>query len=382
MQQKAHRIRLNPTPEQEAAFLRAAGIARFSWNWALTQFQRVKSEGQTADWNAIKKQFRSRIDTAFPFVREVTKCAPEEAIADLRRSVLTYYQAKPKNPKLRFPKLRKRSKRIGGFGIANDKFRLDGHTVHLPKIGDVNMAEPLRFEGKVVSGRVTERAGHWFLTVVVEAEEAKQSPPQQSVGIDFGLHRFATLSDGQGVETQAPLRRSEAKLKRLQRGLARKKKGSQNRKKWKRRVGRFHERVANQRADFLHKFTTGVVQQYGVVCVEDLNLKGLCRTRLAKSFHDAGIGQAVRQLEYKQAWRGGALVKVDRFFPSSKRCHVCREVNSDLALADRRWQCSSCGTYHDRDGNAALNIEIEGLALCAGDGFLGETPVELLALVD
>src|SRR5262249_5697205 len=161
----------NPTPEQESAFLRAAGIARFAWNWSLAEYQRLKSEGKRADWNAIKKEFRSRIDAEFPFVREVTKCAPEEAIADLRRAIGTYYQAKPKNPKLRFPGLRKRSQRIGGFGLANDKFSVEGHSVRLPKVGAVNMAEPLRFAGRIINGRVTERAGRWFLTVVVEVEE-------------------------------------------------------------------------------------------------------------------------------------------------------------------------------------------------------------------
>jgi putative transposase len=137
---KAHTIRLNPTPEQEALFMRAAGIARFAWNWALIEYQRLKDAGQTVDWNALKKEFRARIEVEFPFVREVTKCAPEEAIADLRRAIGTYYQSKPKNSKLRFPKPRKRSRRIGGFGIANDKFTVAGHEVRLPKIGVVNMA--------------------------------------------------------------------------------------------------------------------------------------------------------------------------------------------------------------------------------------------------
>jgi IS605 OrfB family transposase len=376
---KAHRIRLNPTPEQENAFRRAAGIARFAWNWSLAEYQRLKTEGKTADWNAIKKEFRARIDTEFPFVREVTKCAPEEAIADLRRAIGIYYQAKPKNPTLRFPKPRKRSQRIGGFGLANDKFRVAGHTVCLPKIGVVNMAEPLRFAGKIVRGRVTERAGHWFLTVVVDVVCELQHPRSASVGIDFGLSRFATLSNGEVVETQACFRKSEAKLKRLQRGLARKQKGSQNRKKWKQRVTRFHERVRNQRQDFLQKFTTQVVEEFGIVFVEDLNLRGLCRTRLAKSFHDAGIGEAVRQMECKQVWQGGALLKVDRFFPSSKRCHVCFRVNHDLTLEDREWRCKGCGTFHDRDLNAARNLEIEGILLLAGSGYVGVTPVELLA---
>jgi putative transposase len=379
MRQKAHRIRLNPTPEQETAFLRAAGVARFAWNWAWIEYRRLKSVGRSADWNAIKKAFRSRVDAEFPFVRAVTKCAPEEAIADLRRAVNTYYKAKPKNPKLRFPGLRKRSKRIGGFGVTNDRFRVDGHTVWLPKIGAINMAEPLRFAGRIVSGRITERAGNWFLTVVVEVEAEKRAPSRASVGIDFGLSRFATLSDGKVVETQARLRKSEAKLKRLQRALCRKQKGSKNRNKWKQRVTRFHERITNQRADFLHQFTAATTDRFGVICVEDLNLKGLCRTPLAKSFHDAGIGEAVRQLEYKQKWRGGLLVKVDRFFPSSKRCHVCLTIYPGLTLADRHWRCPDCGTFHDREENAAKNIELEGLTLLAGSGYVGETPVELLA---
>jgi putative transposase len=377
MQQKAHRIRLNPTPEQERAFLRAAGVARFAWNWALAEYRRLKHEGQKADWNRIKKDFRARIDAEFPFVHEVTKCAPEEAIGDLRRAIGTYYKARPKNPKLCFPGVRKRRKRIGGFGIGNDKFRIDGHTVWLSRIGAVNLAEPPRFAGKIISGRVTERGGHWYLTVVVEVEaEPCSSPPQASVGIDFGLSRFATLSDGQVVETQARLRRSEARLKRLQRALCRKRKGSNNRRKWKRRVARFHERVASQQAEFLHKLTSAIAAAFGIVCVEDLNLRGLCRTRLAKSFHDAAIGEAVRQLEYKQGWRRGVLVKVDRFFPSSKRCHVCLRVNDGLKLADRQWRCPGCGTIHDRELNAAVNIELEGLTLLAGSGYVGGTPVE------
>jgi putative transposase len=144
-------------------------------------------------------------------------------------------------------------------------------------------------------------------------------------------------------------------------------------------VARYHERVRCQRSDFLHKFTTGLVEHFGTVCVEDLGLPGLCQTHLAKSFHDAGIGEAIRQLEYKQAWRGGVLQKVGRFFPSTKRCHVCGLVNAALTLADRTWRCDGCGTVHDRDLNAALNIELEGLALLAGSGYVGVTPVELVA---
>ena len=375
--QSGHKMRLNPTAEQQAYFLRCAGVARFAWNWCLAEYRRIKSLGQKCDWNEIKKAFRAKLDTEFPFCREVTKCAAEGAIADLRRAISTYYKAKPTNPKLRFPRPRRRSHKIGGFVLNNDKFSLAGNWVKVPKLGLVNLAEPLRFDGKILNGRITERHGRWYLSVAMERERPAATLGVDSVGIDFGLNSFAVFGTGEVCETQAYFRRSEHKLKLLQRGLARKTKGSNRRAKWKRRVGRMQEHIANQRLDFLHKFTSGVVRRFGIICIEDLALNGLCRTRLAKSFHDAGIGEAIRQLEYKTEWYAAVLQRVDRWFPSSKRCHVCHQIKVDLTLADRTWTCAGCGAIHDRDVNAARNIEQEGQRLlAAGDGFLGETPVE------
>jgi putative transposase len=358
---KAHRIRLNPTSEQEQYFLRASGVARFSYNWGLSEYKRLKTDGQKIDWNQIKKDFRSRSHNEFPFIKEVTKCAAEEALSDVRCSIGTYYKTKPKNHKCKFPGFRKRSKRIGGFGLANDKFSLNGNAVRIPKLGLVNMAEPLRFAGKMLSGRVMERAGHWYLTVTVEVNQPLSVVPQASVGIDFGLKAFATLSTGEVAETQGYLRKSEKRLRGLQRGIVRKCKGSHNRAKWKQKIARAHERIRNQRQDFLQKFTTTIVTSFGTICLEDLNLTGLCRTRLAKSFADAGIGEAVRQLTYKTEWRGSVLQKVGRFFPSSQLCHRCGAKNDHLTLADRTWNCSGCGTHHDRDENAAINLKLEGI---------------------
>ena len=125
-----------------------------------------------------------------------------------------------------------------------------------------------------------------------------------------------------------------------------------------------------------------MVTSFGTICIEDLNLKGLCRTRLAKSFADAGIGEAVRQLTYKTDWSGGVLQQVDRFYPSSKLCHRCGTKNEGLTLVDRVWTCAHCGALHDRDANAAINIKVEGLRLLAGDGYLGITPVDGKALVE
>lgn len=357
--------------------MRASGVSRFAWNWALTEYKLTKSLGKKADWNAIKKAFRSQIDVEFPWVRDVTKCAPEQAIADLRRSINTYYKVKKAGGKIKFPGYRKRSTKIGGFGVNNDHFSVNGHVVRVPRLGEVNMAESLRMDGKIMNGRIKERAGRWYLTVVVEVGEIRETQPEASprgiVGIDFGLSRFATLSNGEVSENQTYFRRSERKLMMLQRGLARKTKGSMNRGKWKLRVARLHERIANQRSDYLHKFTTSIAERFGVVCVEDLNLKGLTRTRLAKSFNDVGIGEAVRQLGYKAAW----LQKVDRFFASSKLCSHCGAKNARLTLSDREWDCLNCGAHHNRDLNASLNIENEGIRLLAGSGYVGATLVEL-----
>jgi putative transposase len=379
---KAHKIRLNPTSPQEAYFQRASGVARFAWNWALEEYKRRKATGQEIDWNEIKKEFRARIEIEFPFVKEVTKCAAEAAIADLRQAINTYYKTKEANPKskVKFPGPRKRSKRIGGFGLNNDQFSVSGHTAYVPKLGDVNMAEALRFNGRILNGRIKERAGRWYLTITVEAESVTQpvASPQRSVGIDFGLSRFATLSNGEKSETQAHYRQAEGKLKRLQRGLVRKKKGSNNRKKWKLKIARAHERVSNLRNDFLHKFTGKVAKSFSIVCVEDLCLKGWIGLA-GKSTHDAGIGQAINQLEYKTRGAGGILQKVGRFFASSKRCHKCGYINDNLQLFDREWKCPNCGAEHDRDSNGAINIEMEGVNLLAGSGYIGETPVEFAA---
>lgn len=376
----AHKIKLNPTPEQEAYFVRACGVARFTWNAALSRYKQCKEQHEKVNWNQIKKDFRGKMDSAFPFVKEVTKCAPEEAIGDLRRAIRIYYKAKPKDRKLKFPGFRKRHKGLGSFGLANDKFSVSGHTARIPKCGDVNMTEPLRFAGKILSGRVREQSGKWYLVVTVVVEQEVKTVPSATVGIDFGLKSFATLSTGEVVETQGCLRRAEQRLKGLQRGLSRKKKGSQNRLKWKRKVTRAYERIRCQRADFLHKFSASVVERFGVICIEDLNLKALHQTRLAKSFSDAGVGEGIRQLEYKAEWNDRILQRVDRFYPSSKLCHVCGRKNERLTLSDRTWTCGGCGAVHERDENAAKNIELEGMRLLAGDGYLRVTPVEEEAL--
>lgn len=379
---KTHKIKLNPTQEQERYFYRASGVARFAWNWALDEYKRRKETGKKADWNQIKIQFRANIDVDYPFVKQVTKCAAEQAIEDLRQAINSYYKANKSNPKskIKFPSYRKRSKKVGGFGLNNDQFCLDENFVRVPKLGHVNMAEAVRFNGKVMSGRIKEHARQWYLIVAIETQQPAQRMvcPQRSVGIDFGLSAFATLSDGSQSQTQAHYRIAERKLKRLQRGLARKKKGSNNRSKWKLKIARAHQRISNLRNDFLHQFTSNVVNRFSVIGVEELCLKGWVALN-GKSTQDAGVAKAVAMLGYKSQQSGAILQKIGRFFPSSKTCHRCGYVKDDLNLSDRTWICPQCQTEHNRDFNAAINLELEGVRLLVGSGFLDVTTVEFAA---
>jgi putative transposase len=190
------------------------------------------------------------------------------------------------------------------------------------------------------------------------------------------LKTFATLSDGGKCETQAYYRQAEKKLAQLQRSLCRKKLGSKNRMKANKRVAKLHDRVTNLRQNMLHEFTTRVVEGHGIICIEDLNLKGLVQTRLAKSFSDVAIGETIRQLQSKAEAARRIIQRVGRFYPSSQLCSVCGYRNRELGLADRDWTCPSCDSRLDRDLNAAINIELEGLRLLAASGYVGVTPVD------
>lgn len=183
--------------------------------------------------------------------------------------------------------------------------------------------------------------------------------------MDLGLKDLFVLSDGERVPAPRFARKGSRKLKEAQNALSRKKPGSRRREKAKHRVAKVHRKVSNQRSDFLHKLTTGLTRKYDCICVEDLCVKGLAKTKLSRSILDAAFGEFVRQVQYKAAWNLRHSVKVGRFFPSTKLCSECRALNPNLNLSDRTWLCVSCGTHHDRDLNASRNILAEGLRLVA-----------------
>jgi putative transposase len=361
---RVHTIRLNPTPEQAHYFARAAGTSRFVWNWALAEWNRLYEAGEQPTALKLKKQFNQIRREQFPWTWGVTKNASDQPFLDLGKAFTAFFEGKAKHPRF---KSKKRSKQ--SFYLANDQLELGDHRLWIPKLGWVNMAEKLRFNGKVTGARVTKTADWWFVSIGVELPDALPEHTQAVVGIDVGLNRLATLSTGEEVENQAFLATALKKLRQANKRLHRRTLGSKNREKARRQVARLHHRITCMRDDVLHKLTTRLATCYGIIGVETLNLKGLLKNRrLARSFSDAALGTLVRLLQAKVAERGGQVIKVDRFFPSSKTCHCCGWKWEDMQLSDRVFLCQNpdCASFHfeqDRDFNAALNILREALRL-------------------
>lgn len=392
---KAHKIRLNPTKEQEQYFWKAANVARFAFNWGLGEYNRHKDAGEkvkiTGKGDCLRARFNAVKNEQFPWVIEVTCWAYQGAFADLQKAISNYFDRKkkgllkpPHDYKPRkdgkpfgWPRFRSKDKETPCFYQANKALRFNNHLVRIQGCpGLVNMAEPLRFDGKVMGARVSYHANHWWLSVYVEIDH---TPPQHNsdvVGIDLGIKYLAVTSDGVIYDNPKALQAAQRKLARLQRHLDRQslkddngkmlptKEQGKNWHKTQAQINKLHFRVANIRNEASHQMTTELTRHYGVVGVEDLNVRGMVKNRrLSKALSDAAFFEKRRQLEYKAAWSGGVVVPVSRWFPSSKLCNGCGEINADLKLSDREWTCLSCGKVNHRDGNASENIRDETIRI-------------------
>ena len=271
-----------------------------------------------------------------------------------------------------FPKFKSKSKTTprfaytaGGFGLIGG----DPKALKLPRIGRVHCMEDVtkRVNGaRVLRMTVSMRAGRWYASLTVERDDTsvtRKAPKGGAVGVDLGVKRLATLSDGTVVENPRYLKKSERKLKKAQRALSRKTKGSNRRAKAKATVARIHAHVANQRLDGLHKLTAKLAKQYSDISIEDLNVAGMVKNHnLAKHIADAAFGEFRRQLEYKMARTGARLHVVDRWYASCKTCSQCGSVKAKLSLSERTYTCEGCGLTMDRDLSAAINICVAGSA--------------------
>jgi len=359
---KCFKYRLEPTKTQEETLLRFAGCRRFVWNWGLARKQEVyKSTGKGVGYNALAAelvQLKKCPDTAF--LKECHSQVLQQTLMDLDKAFKAFFEKRA-----RFPRFKTRKRSLPAFRIPQNVRIIDGN-VSAPKVGLVKARLHRPMEGEIKSATIKQEAdGHWYVVFVSHLELPDVTPTCESpVGMDVGLTSFLTRDSGEKVEPPKFYRKGERKLKRLQRQLSRCQKASRNRTKAKLRVAKHHRRVANQRNDFLHKLSAKLVAEHDTLCIEDLNLKGLTKTKLGKSFRDAALGSFFQMLTYKATFCFGQVVKVGRFYPSSKTCHDCGNVQH-LELSDREWICTGCGVMHDRDTNAAKNILSEGLRIVA-----------------
>jgi putative transposase len=364
----AHQIRLEPNRREEEYFRKACGISRFAWNWGLSEWKRRHESKQKVDGLRLKKEFNTRKALEFPWTYEVTKYASQQPFLHLQAAFRRFFDKKGRYPRF------KRKGVHDTFYIGGDQLEVSGKSVRIPRLGWVRMREKVRFRGKVVSATVRRIADRWFVSVHVELEEAPAPCESQAgVGVDLGVNRLATLSNGETFEGPKPLRKELSKLRRLSRALSRKEKGSKNRLRAKVMLQRLHYRIRAIRQDSLHKLTTYLTRNFGAIAIEDLNVKGMLRNRrLSRAISDMGFHEFRRQVEYKARLRQNHLEVVSRWFQSSKICSECGAVKESLSLSERRYRCTGCGFESDRDLNAALNlfrtVSSTGFQACGEEG--------------
>jgi putative transposase len=350
----AHKIALAPNAAQRLYLARAAGTARFAYNWALAEWQRQHKEGGKPSDVSLRRALNAIKREQFPWMYDVSKVVVQEAIIDLGAAFGSFFAKRSKYPRF------KRKDDKASFCAANEAgtFRADGKRIKLPVVGWIRMREAVRFSGPMKRATVSCKAGRWFVSIMIETDDIQPVANNgESIGVDLGIKALATLSNGETIEGPKAHKAALKRLRRANKTLARRRKGSANWRKAKLRLQKIHARIANIRKDATHKLTTRLARTYGTVCIEDLNVRGMAANgKLARSIMDGGFHEFRRQLEYKTNWYGSRLVVADRWYPSSKTCSCCGVVKPTLALAERLFRCDDCGFEADRDVNAAMNL--------------------------
>ena len=305
------------------------------------------------------------LKAAFPEYSDVGSQVLQEVLERLDKAYKAFFRRVKTGNKAGFPRFKGRD-RYDSFTLKQTGWKLDGRYLMIRNVGrfKIRLSRPMEGNIKTVTIR-REATGKWYVCFSCDkVPEKKLEPSTDAIGIDVGIKSFLVDSEGNKVENPQYYRQAEKSLRRRQRTLFRRKKGSTGRRKARVLVAKTHEKVRNQRSDFLHKTANHYVKNYGIICVEDLNIRGMVRNHnLAKSISDASWGQFIGLVEYKAEEAGRTLIRIPRFEPSSKKCSECGAINQELRLSDRQWVCQSCGVLHDRDYNAAKNISRAGQAL-------------------
>ena len=364
---KAFKYRLYPTAPQAEKINQNIGCARFVYNLMLDA--KIKHYEQHKETLYITP---AKFKDEHPFLKDADSLALSNAQLNLEKAFNTFFQKKTG-----FPKFKSKHKCRWSYTTNNqrnkknpekDSVRFEGSRVKLPKVGYVKIVGHRPHEGNIKSVVVSkERSREYYASVLCEIEQPQSLPVTDKViGIDLGLHNLIVCSDGERVESPKHFRKSEQKLAKRQRVFSKTQKGSKGHEKARLKVARCHQKIKNQRNDFLQKLSTKLIHENQVICLEDLSVKGMERNhKLAKSVTDASFSKFISMLEYKAEWYGRKVVKVGRFYPSTQLCNGCGYKNESVkglrGLKVREWICPCCGEVHDRDLNASRNILKEGL---------------------
>ncbi|HEX2916246.1 MAG TPA: RNA-guided endonuclease TnpB family protein [Chloroflexia bacterium] len=365
---KAYRFRFYPTPAQKTVLAKTFGCCRYAYNWALSlKNSHYQTNRKSLSYNQLSAALTAlKQEPDKGWLAEVSSVPVQQALRHLITAFKNFFEGRAERPTFK----KKRSDQSATY--MNNAFQWDEATVEL-KLAKMESPLSIRFSRPLPKGAkpssVTvsmDSAGRYFVSLLVEESIRPKPVTPKMSGLDLGLLDSVITSHGQKSGNPRFFQKSAKKLAKAQRRLSRKQLGSRNREKARRKVARIHAKIKDRRTDFLHKLTTHLINENQIVAVESLAVKNLLKNRhLAKAIADVGWGELIRQLTYKAGWYGRTLVRIDRFFPSSKRCSRCGAVVESLPLEVRYWTCSGCGVTHDRDINSARNILGEGLRILA-----------------
>jgi putative transposase len=372
---RAYKYRLYPTKEQEQFLLQNFGCVRFVWNQLVANFNSWSKDGPTQ--TVTEKTLKD--DPRYPWLKEVISYALQQRRMDFDETKKQFFNKK-RAVKLGRMKFKCKGKSRDSFRIpaaslgGMKAFDLDAGTIKLTKMSPMKMVVDRKFNGAPKSVTISRNpSGQYFVSVLVEEELELKPNTGRSIGIDLGLKDLIVMSNGLKISNPRWFRESQSKLKRAQQHLSRKVKGSNRWNKQRIKVAKNHQKITNQRNWFYHNLSTWLVNNYDTICMEKLNVKGMVKNRrLAKSIQDVSWSSFVSMVAYKSNWYGRSFQQIDTFYPSSKLCSCCGHKMASMELSVREWTCPSCGSLHDRDLNAAMNILLKGL-----DDLYGFTSDEL-----
>ena len=358
---KSYRYRIDPNAEQKILLNKHFGSVRYVYNYFLNerkcQYRETKkSDNYVAQANKLTK-LKKEENTIW--LKEINSQTLQQTLKNLEAAYLNFFRGNAEFPSFK-------SKRSKNSFRVPQHITVEDNKIFVPKFNDgIKLVKHREFNGEIRQCTFSRDCRNQYFVSILVATTHEQLPQTgKSVGIDLGIKDFAITSDGIKYKNHRYTKRYERELKVAQQHLSRKQKGSHQSEKQRLKVARIHEKISNSRKDTLHKISTKLVASYDVICLEDLNVKGMVKNhKLAKHISDCGWGMFVSMLEYKANWNDKQIVRINRFFPSSKTCSECGWIKSDLTLNDREWVCESCGCKHDRDVNAAKNILTEGLRL-------------------